>query len=168
MTTPDLNTLRALKARIDAAMRADREIEGAVHLALFPDDAASLFMSGRYSDATWEFGTPQGLIYRTTHGGGGVALPAYTASTDAALALVERVLPGWVWNVYACQSDFLTDKDRPFACDLSGPVSWVVMDREVGEEPSFESSAAGAPTGPLAILSALISALIAQQEAALV
>ena len=28
-----------------------------------------------------------------------IAVPDYTTSLDAALALAERVLPGWVWNM---------------------------------------------------------------------
>jgi hypothetical protein len=65
--------------------------------------------------------------------------PAYTASIDAALALVERVLPGWQW----C----LNRNGRPMALVNNGPGRQFECDR--------------APTMPLAILAATLQALIA-------
>ncbi len=67
-------------------------------------------------------------------------------SIDAALALVERVLPGWQWTVNT---------------DRSKTRFWSDMHRVVAKG-DFETVWSGrAPTAPLAIISALLSALIA-------
>jgi hypothetical protein len=39
------------------------------------------------------------ILARMDEGGDDPEVNAYTASIDAALALVERVLPGWSWSV---------------------------------------------------------------------
>lgn len=67
--------------------------------------------------------------------------PRYTASIDAALALVERVLPGWQIAMGTCGED-----DIPWAC-LTEP------DDDCRDFP------ASAPTIPLALIAALLSAL---------
>lgn len=68
--------------------------------------------------------------------------PAYTASIDAALALVERVLPGWQW----C----LNRLGRPMALVNNGPGVQFECER--------------AETMPLAILTSLLLALTSNQE----
>lgn len=85
--------------RVEKGEGADRELDGAIHVALFPDSDASRFITGAYRSEWWKFGTPQGLVYRTENGGGGVPLPSYTTSLDAVLALIEGKLPGWRWSV---------------------------------------------------------------------
>lgn len=67
-------------------------------------------------------------------------VPTYTASIDAALALVERKLPGWIW---------MLDKNE------SGPFDFVLW-AETGLR--AKANAMG-PTAPLAILAALLTAL---------
>jgi hypothetical protein len=64
----------------------------------------------------------------------------YTASLDAALALVERVLPGWAWSVG----------------NLRNGAQCYLMDRPGGvlHEPGL------AATPPLAVLRALLAALL--------
>ncbi|MGW9332756.1 hypothetical protein [Bosea sp. NPDC055594] len=80
--------------RVEKGEGADRELDGAIHVALFPDSAASRFITGAYRSEWWKFGTPQGLVYRTENGGG-LPLPSYTTSLDAVIALIEEKLPGW-------------------------------------------------------------------------
>jgi hypothetical protein len=79
----------------------------------------------------------------------------FTASIDAALALVERVLPGWRWTVTSVGDD----KEIPKA--------WLWLERlwAAPEEPSLlRNYEAEAPISPLAILKSLFAALIAQEE----
>ncbi len=47
-------------------------------------------------------------------------IPAYTASVDAALALAERVLPGWHWQVDKCGA-VLRSGHALFSTDHSVP-----------------------------------------------
>lgn len=49
----------------------------------------------------WEFTDP----VRNTTGSWSAMVRGYTASLDAAVALVERVLPGWKWRVSANQGE---------------------------------------------------------------
>lgn len=76
--------------------------------------------------------------------------PSYTASIDAALALVERMLPGWFCTI-AIKTLKYEVVGGPWA-DLASP-KWVA-----GTELDGYAEAAGA-TPPLAILAALLSAL---------
>lgn len=74
--------------------------------------------------------------------------PHVTACLDAALALVERVLPGWAWMA-GCAAG------GGFFCALQETI-----DDEMtlgGESDSF------AKTPALALLTALVSALLAQE-----
>lgn len=65
----NLNTLRALEARLAAATGADRELSTDINRALLVQSSAR-------------------------HRG-----PHVTASIDAAVELIERALPGWGWSV---------------------------------------------------------------------
>lgn len=66
--------------------------------------------------------------------------PSYTASIDASLALVERLLPGWVWVVESREDD-VQFRGAIYAPELA------------------RSTEAYAPTAPLAILQSLLLAL---------
>ena len=44
--------------------------------------------------------------------------PAFTASLDAVVALIERELPDWVWNAGACHVAFLAAGERPCSADI--------------------------------------------------
>lgn len=81
--------------------------------------------------------------------------PRYTASVDAALALMDRVLPGAMWAAGCMEGG-------PF-CRLVYPTG---VDNGWGHTVSMEQEG-GPPTEPLAILSALLSAklgLLSQEE----
>lgn len=62
-------------------------------------------------------------------------IPAYTSSIDAALALCERVLPGWWWHVSSTH------------CELHHPIT------------RLKDRRASAKTAPLAIILAALKAL---------
>jgi hypothetical protein len=91
--------LEELAARVEIAAGADRELDGAIHVALYPDSPASGFITGRLTCKWWKFGAPHGLNYETDNGGGGVLLPGLTASLDAVVRLIEEKLPGYSWEV---------------------------------------------------------------------
>lgn len=51
--------------------------------------------------------------------------PHYTASIDAAVALVEKVLPGWEWDVGSIHQDFRSDGEPRFIASVASPIKWV-------------------------------------------
>lgn len=86
MGTPDLV---ALRNRIASLSGPDREVDGDLFFRLDPEfPSFAMHMSGMSDPAIFATGA-------YTH----VTAPAYTASIDAAVALVERLLPGWGWQV---------------------------------------------------------------------
>jgi len=96
-------------------------------------------------------------------------LQSYTASIDAALALTERVLPGWCWRIGTC----CVSDDAWVAPDWNSPVHGARLRQELGEPVYGSVFDQGVdidrrPPGnlPLAILEALLSALIEQKESA--
>jgi hypothetical protein len=111
--------LTPLSERVEGAGGPDRELDREVWAALVANPPASLVHVGR------------------------IEVPAYTASLDSALGLVERVLPGWAWRV-----EFVA-KWRP-----GGP--FYGADLTDGIKPA--SRRAG-PTPALAVLAALLKAL---------
>lgn len=86
-----------LLERVEAASGPDREIDALVWLALEPDCVNSrqfwLWRSARPKGEQDRALSDVRLAFARRHA------PEITASLDAALALVERVLPGWAPNV---------------------------------------------------------------------
>ena len=76
-----------LLARVEAAAGPDRELDSSIALL-----------------CGWTHEVNHAEDYECWRNPDGKAcyLPRYTASIDAALALVERVLPGWMWRVATC------------------------------------------------------------------
>lgn len=94
----DRETLEALRERVRAATGPDRDIER--------DLAVALGLAVRRSGiASVEWAMPNGLGSDTYS-----EPPAYTASIDAALALVERVLPG-MWRLLLHRALSRIDKE---------------------------------------------------------
>lgn len=155
----DITTLRELKERVDAAEGPDRDLDGEIEVLARRLEAYAAGLDDE-TRAKWE--SRAGWVFDafTTY-----EPKPFTASIDASLALVERVLPGWVWHVGGCQSDFLSETCMPFWAELSGPVSYKVVEAGIGAEPTFDVSSAPGQTAPNAIISALLSALIAKEEA---
>lgn len=79
-------------------------------------------------------------------------IPPYTASVDAAVALVEKVLPGWARYVEYIDGIDPKFKEHPAQADL-----WLIPARSQGRK--VERFRASAPTEPLALLLALFRAL---------
>jgi hypothetical protein len=147
--TPDVNSsLKELLERVEKAEGADREIDGAVYVALecIPNDgrkgANGMTFNRQFAPHLRNEG---GKLWPTTiHDA-----PYYTASLDAALALCERVLPGWEWQViYA-----------PKHCDGAG-CSYAGVCDEIGDP--MHSVALAGKRPALALLSAMLRALISE------
>lgn len=120
----DANTLQDLKDRLDKADGPDRELDA---------DLALLGGWTEFPGDNWigPFGE--------------ICVPNYTASTDAALGLIERVLPGW-------RVDFIQQSlDEPYW--TSG------LYKRVADTHQIDRASGSAPTAPLALLRALMAAL---------
>ena len=141
-----MTDLTALLTRVDAATGPDRQI----------DCLLDCLRTGR-EFIEWTADT--GIVgYRFKHHTLGWELGCwrvgYTASLDAALALVTKMLPGWRWSIGTIQSN-----GGDYA-QLAEPVM-----TEFGPGIGIRAQQHAA-TPPLAVLSALLRALIAKQEVA--
>lgn len=119
--------LQALLARVEAATGPDRALSNAIRAALFPPKAEVI--------------EHEGHLVTLPAGWGSGFEPDLTGSLDAALALVERVLPGWELEL---TSEFRDDA-----------VIWRVMLGDPLRGMDGESS-----TPALALLAALLRALV--------
>jgi hypothetical protein len=126
-----MTTLKELAAMLDAAAGPAREIDNKIATVL--DGWSASDVVGFYD-----------LMH--TH----KPLPKYTSSIDAALALVERLLPGWAFNVCFRAAGDTTGDDAGWSVELRRPYEWLPFST--------------APTAPLAILKALVAAMIAQEK----
>ncbi|NTG01837.1 hypothetical protein G6L30_17100 [Agrobacterium rhizogenes] len=91
-----------------------------------------------------------------TPSGIGELIPRYTASIDAAVALVERVLPGWrIENLSEWDAEILRDQG-PWMCDL------VQRRLEFFDRKSAKCS--HAPTAALALCIATLRALFPKEQ----
>jgi hypothetical protein len=121
--------LKELLERVEKATGPDRDID--FDLAELLDEFAfvpTFGMAGNWYKRPVQYGL-------TTD------VPAYTASIDAAVALVGKVLPGWSWVVGR------NDTDSEHMCIM-------------GDSPQNEFESEGS-SPPLAILAAMLRALIA-------
>lgn len=133
-------TLSELRKRVEGASGPDREmdLDLALALGLAPTGEMWKRRKGRYNQG----GHPELREDRSPAPGPWPTFTAkpYSSSLDAALSLVERKLPGWVWSVDSAVGL------QPAAC-------WM---EEAGGHQSF---AATASTPALAVLAALLTAL---------
>lgn len=102
---PEGLSLSDLIARVEAATGPDRELDGLMEVAARWAQASSVGLKPEHR-ARWECDAQgwvrsQGTIYPAA---------TFTASLDAALALVERVLPGWFVGLQ--QNRFVGDERR--------------------------------------------------------
>jgi hypothetical protein len=169
-----MSDLEQLLERVRAAKRADRKIDATVYDALVDD-------GGRKSFRVTNWATlPGARLHAKYHDGWLVGkssddhwaedLPCYTASIDAALALVNKVLPGWCWRIGTC----CVSDDAWLAPDWNSPVHGPRLRQELGEPVRGSVLDEGIdvdrrPPGnvPLAIIEALLEALIAKRKNAL-
>jgi hypothetical protein len=129
---PKSSEIEGLLSRLEAATGPDRELDHRLQGILVNDG---------------NFGHYAGLEEWVTAGMEfGWNTPAYTASIDAALALVERLLPGW----------------RRRLEEPHGDGGWRASLIWPDQEDVVRAKVAEAPTAPLAILLALFRALSAR------
>lgn len=156
MAAPD--ELRALRDRVLAATGTDRELDVDVCLALGIDPTHGGEASGFIGvDTVYRFTSGMPLSEAAakypdwkTHAAISYRVPEITGSLDAAVALCERVLPGWPWSAYGGGG---ADPDKP---------SVNVWPREQPFPAALDVSEEAA-TLALAFLAATLSALIAQE-----
>lgn len=79
--------LQTLREKLQALSEPSREVDAELFLILTPP-----------SDGAWRVQRP-GWLTNDDREGSAQWCPHFTASIDAALALVERMLPGWQWLV---------------------------------------------------------------------
>lgn len=142
MTNADrLTTLRDLCARVEMAEGADNRLNGDLALAFgFIEAKTYRRGQGLYADRFYERARGIMPIYEA---------PAYTSSIDAAVGLVERLLPGQQWTLgrdlqhghWVASLNALDEAGAPYSLSC-----WI------------------ANTSPLALLYALLTALISQEE----
>jgi hypothetical protein len=128
-----MGDLTELLERVKAATVPDQEMDADLWLAVVPDAMRRNVMAAWPDEQPiWEYSDPdRNLIGRHL-------VPRLTASIDAALALLERMLPGHDW---------MLDKGSEISCAI-----WRTRDLL-----AVANSIAATP--PLAILAALLSAL---------
>jgi hypothetical protein len=144
--------LNELLERVEKAMGPDRELDGEIAAALRDGDKLPDWAKNWAGE--WR-PTIQGsvvLMQNSGEPGPHFSSSKYTASIDAALALVERKLPGWHWSV----SNPFISPPTYHAC-VANPEDNGAIEPWNIEHETHEGAGAN---GPLAILVALLAALI--------
>ena len=138
-----MSDLDALLERLEKATGPDRELDEAIMALFYTLDERHIGTTEGWDDDPDSFKPVKDRVWVDPATDKWVSTAAFhfTASIDAALALVERVLPGWMHANGNCG-----EQNMPWAC-ITEP-----------DEPCRDFSA-GAPTEPLAILIALLRAL---------
>lgn len=148
-----MNDLGALLERVKAATGTDREIDRDLFLQL---ECELIPSHGIVTDwVSLGYRWMPGDRGRTYHRDGvptdGTTGPEFTASIDAALALVERKLPGWDWSVVKHQG-------------FEGPFFVARIAKTTPDEDGVTGYDAVIDHGaPLAIVAALLAALATQR-----
>lgn len=150
----DITALRALEERLAKATGPDRMIDGALFAAFTPwcppcvirqcDDSLDAMVF------KIDFGVPQSERRLVPH---------YTASIDAALALVERLLKCSDDGEVLYDLNLTGSLNEPEHCWPAAALRWYPKG---STGPNWHARVEGAPTPALAILRALVAALIAK------
>lgn len=100
--------------RMEKLEGPDREVDADLDVALFGGE--TVWKQANYTMESY----PASRRLSKYHVGGfaNEHVPIYTASLDAAAALVERVLPGWWWKVGTC----CVSDDACIAPDFNSPI----------------------------------------------
>ena len=148
----NLAELRSLLSRVEAATEPDRQLDACIEVTLDirPDWALG---NSRKLVVTPGFGGWSGSLGHVSlgkHGPGWGSAP-YTASIDAAAALVGRVLPGWDW---------VLERDGA----KMGDVVYFASVHEVRPDFLARVRMETHDSAPLALCAALLRALIARED----
>lgn len=149
----DLPTLTSLLERVEKATGPDRKLDGEIFAA---------FETYSYGDVIPAAGGMVVYAGPAPHAPGQgrfEVAPKYTSSLDAALALVNEMLPGWFWRAGHVPSTHWVN-GIAYHC-------WCHLSRTHADHCERDDEATGwAHTVPTAMLSALLRALIAKKETA--
>lgn len=126
MTPHDPAALRALQERVRSAEGADIELDAAIDVTIFGGE--TVWKTTRYTMEQY----PASRRPSLNHVGGfaNEYVPRVTSSIDACVALIEKVLPGWHWEVGGDNTAMVRDPEREvfssadFACwvgDVKSP-----------------------------------------------
>lgn len=133
--------LEGLLERVEKAEGPDRELDALIEVATFKTistDDDLIYAKPVHRDDNCAKGT----FWRKSRSGASLhTAPEYTDSIDGAVALVERCLPGWIWDASSTGTAWV---QSPGGDHFSGQIK------------PYKP--------PLAILSALLRALLAQEE----
>ena len=130
-----MTNLEQLLDRVVKATGADREIDLAISI-LFPPHGEARKVSNALAGTYW---------YDNEFSSGSRLATGYTSSVDADIALIERVLPGWQINMHHY-----------------GEGS-TIAEASIGNRATAKPI--NAPTLPLALVAAALSALIVKEKA---
>jgi hypothetical protein len=148
-----MSQLEELLERVRAAKDADQSLDADICVDLQYGGGGSEGAVNVRTDPDWE----GELLFEIGTEDCVNPIPPITASIDAALALVERVLPGWAWMVQKIEGVPTRGALRDCEADL-----WIPSAKTQGLK--RERARSDGATHALAILAALLSALIAQRE----
>jgi hypothetical protein len=137
--------------RVEKATGPDQELDAALYREL-GGEVPTEFM-GTGVKLSWD---ASGKAWCYLPGGMRVSFtpPALTASIDAALALMEKVLPGWTVQIFKLRSD------KGWGARVSSP-RYDTFSSFEGEENATEDGFVGQPNGALAIILATLRAISA-------
>ena len=119
-----------LLSRLEGLTAPDREVDALIYDRFNPPT----------HNASWPFSPGSKLDHR---------VPRFTASLDAAVALCERVLPGWQWAAWGGAIEAGSTKPRCMARVSDGRQQWANVDT---------------PTPAIALLIAILTALGARED----
>jgi len=142
-----MTNLEQLLDRVVKATGADREIDAAIASEFF-----GVEIKRENKDRNWRMGH---RTTKTRKAEPWVALPAFTASVDAAIAFIERVLPGWGWE--------LTEPAVVAGVSPRSRSSARIWPSTSFKDNGSRTAFGDAETIPLALLAAALSALIVKE-----
>lgn len=145
---PSPSDLQALAERLDGLSGPDRATDCELAVALdgfWYDDGAIYARAGYCHEVDGVICTPGQAP--------DMLVPKYTYSLDAAVALVERVLPGWFLTLDRYVMDDFADMDEGMLSEACADHRWRVWLKRGGKK-GFSLG----PTPPLALLRALVAA----------
>lgn len=146
-----MSDLAKLQRRLTAATGSDRELDGALWLVLDPEPALARcsFKGMKYAGHVHTKAEKNAhVISAATH-----SSPLYTSSIDAALGLVEKMLPGWGATLVT---------DPPSVCLRQSTQDEIAVFRRTGYFKTRGNEIIEGETLPLAILAAMLAALQSQ------
>ncbi len=150
-----MSSLEELIAELEKATGPSREIDAQIWLFATPG-ATRRTSHVVSSTGAWE---PYDIDETRDETGRLIIVPSYTRSLDAAVALVNRVLPGFGWDVASNTSHIKACLNPEFGKPIGKHPHWAAVSDTSSKK--FEDGA----TPALALCIATLRAKLAQEEA---